>query len=63
MSLFMGMMRGVLRLEEADPHRQLEPRPLEDWAFGKSSPLGWLLLLLILVLLLLVMVIVGTGSK
>jgi len=41
----------------------LEPRPLEDWAFGKRSPLGWLLLLVIILLILAIMAMMNTGSK
>ena len=43
--------------------RQLEPRPLEDWAFGKRSPLGWLLLLVIILLILAIMAIMDAMSK
>jgi len=41
----------------------LEPRRLQDWAFGKRSPLGWLLLLVIILLILAIMVMMNTGSK
>ena len=40
----------------------LEPRPLEDWAFGKRSPLGWLLLLVIILLFFAIMAIMNIAK-
>jgi len=40
----------------------LEPRPLEDWAFGKRSPLGWLLLLVIILLFFAIMAIMDIAK-